>query len=55
MNEEELMYERILKMIQELYNDMTREKQETLEDLNGLREEIEVMIENLESDLEKEK
>lgn len=49
------MYEKILKMIQDLYNDMSRLKQDILEDLKGWRDEIEVMIENLESDLEKEK
>lgn len=48
------MYEKILEMIQDLYNNMSRKKQDTLEDLNGLRGEIEVMIENLESDIEKE-
>lgn len=48
------MYEKILEMIQDLYNDMSRQKQDTLEDLNGLRGEIDVMIENLESDIEKE-
>lgn len=48
------MYEEILKMIQDLYNDTCRFKQDTLDDLKGMRDEIEVMIENLESDIERE-
>jgi len=49
------MYERILEMINELFGDESRTKEDVLSDLQGLRGEIEILIENIESDIEEGK
>lgn len=46
------MYEKIKEMINDLFNDKSQSLEGTLEDLQGLRDEIEIMIEAIEADLE---
>lgn len=45
------MYGQILRLITQLHGDMTRPLINILEDLQGLRDEIDVFIETIEGDI----
>lgn len=44
------MYERILELIKELHGDTSQTAKKTLEDLKGLRDELQILIDMMEEE-----
>jgi len=49
------IYNKTLEAVNALFNDTSQSKESTLEDLRGLKDEIDIMIEAINFDIEKEK
>ncbi len=46
------MYDKAIKAIHEVHTDMTKTLEQTLENLGGLRDEIQILMEVVEMDIE---